>query len=188
MIELIPKEILTFRFDDVCINSNMELHNSMTDYLLEKFPGCEVIWVISPLARSGCGERVYPKIWNAMSDYRQHYELDQSSPFPIHPKVQRAAHGLIHVDHRLLAKEAQEMSILVSASLTGSKMFVPPFNKYNADTQEICDTNGIYLIRFANGWLSMEHNKWNAKHQMWYFHAREWTMETFKKWFDNGNG
>lgn len=177
---------MIFRFDDVCINSDMELHNKMTDYLLEKFPGCEVIWAVSPLVSSLCedNQRVFPKIWNAYSDYRIHYNLNSGGTPHIHGRTTVATHGLVHVDHRLLTKEAQEMSILVSSSLTGGKTFVPPFNKWNKDTEQICYDNGIRLIKFEDGWESMEYNKFGKYCTRWYLHAREWTFESFKAWFE----
>ena len=44
--------------------------------------------------------------------------------------------------------------------------------------------HGIELIKFEDGWLSMEHNKFNESHDRWYLHAREFTFDNFKKWFD----
>ncbi len=175
---------MTFRFDDVCTNTDMDLHHDMTSYLFDKFPGCNVIWAISPLAHSGCGTRVFPKIWNAHSDYKIHYNLDKVSiPEVKDSRVIKATHGLIHVDHRLLTKEAQELSILLSASLVGAEIFVPPFNKWNKDTEDICKENGIKLIKFEDGWESMEYNTFGNRNNMLYLHAREWTLESFKNWF-----
>jgi hypothetical protein len=65
-----------------------------------------------------------------------------------------------------------------------SKIFIPPFNKWNKDTDDICKEHGIELIKFEDGWLSMEHNKFNDIHNKWYLHAREFTFDNFKKWFD----
>ena len=76
------------------------------------------------------------------------------------------------------------MSILISASLVKSKIFIPPFNKWNKDTDEICKEHGIELIKFEDGWLSMEHNKFNESHDKWYLHAREFTFDNFKNWFN----
>ena len=175
---------MTFRFDDVCCNADMTLVNNMTDYLLAKFD-CQVIWAISPLVHTGEGEtqRVFPKMWNAFSDYKVHYGLDSMCGMAIRDDIISASHGLIHVDHRLLTKEAQEMSILLSASLTKAAVFVPPFNKWNKDTEDICFDNDIKLIKFEDGWKSMEFNKFNEDQQLWYLHAREWTLESFKAWF-----
>ena len=180
------------RFDDVCQNSDMELHHQMTDWLFEKFPDCEVIWAISPLVHSGekQSQRVFPKIWNAYSDYLIHCNLNDMGVPEIHPKVKIATHGLIHCDHRLLTKEAQELSILLSLSLIGQgskcgrRIFVPPFNKWNKNTEEICEKHGIELIKFEWGWKSLEFNKRVGGDLRWYLHAREWTFETFKKWFE----
>jgi len=91
----------------------------------------------------------------------------------------------VHVDHRLLKKEAQELSILVSCSLSKSKIFVPPFNKWNKDTDEICEEHGIELVKFEDGWLCMEYNNFDVNHDLWYVHSREFTVESFKKWIIN---
>lgn len=184
---------MTFRFDDVCINSDMELHNQMTDWLLDRFPGCEVIWAISPMVDSlqKSKQRVFPKIWNAMSNPIIHYNLNDLGIPCVHPGVTIASHGLVHADHRLLSRGAQELSILLSLSLIDGKyhqplkkIFVPPFNKWNKDTEEICKANFIDLIKFEDGWESMEYNKFGRYCTRWYLHAREWTMESFIKWFE----
>ena len=176
---------MTFRFDDVCINADLALIEQMSEYLLEKFD-CQVIHAISPLVHSDEKEtqRVFPKMWNAFSDYKVHYNLDTAHIPYLLSDVIIASHGLVHVDHRLLTKEAQEMSILLSCSLTSAAVFVPPFNKWNKDTEDICFDNDIKLIKFEDGWKSMEFNKFNEDQQLWYLHAREWTMESFKAWFE----
>jgi hypothetical protein len=180
-----------FRFDDVCINADMELINEMTDFLFKKFPNCVVLWGVSPLVHDMSQEfneitkqRIFPKILNAHSDYRKYYEVDLAGLPELKKEATLAAHGLVHVDHRLLPKPAQEMSILISASLVKSKIFIPPFNKWNKDTDDICKEHGIELIKFEDGWLSMEHNTFNDIHDKWYLHAREFTFDNFKKWFD----
>ena len=90
---------------------------------------------------------------------------------------------MIHVDHRLLSRDAQEMSILISSSLVKSKIFIPPFNKWNKDTESICEENGIELVKFEDGWLCMEYNEYVEEQDKWYLHAREFMFENFKKWF-----
>ena len=84
-----------------------------------------------------------------------------------------------------LPKSVQEISILISASLVKSKIFIPPFNKWNKDTEEICDEHGIELVKFEDGWLSMEHNNFSDIHNKWYLHAREFEYDDFVKWFGN---
>lgn len=183
-------EKMIFRFDDVCINADMNHIERMTDFLFSKFPDCEVIWAISPLVHDMTLEsnlvsqqRIFPKILNAHSDFRVYYMVDKLGIPNINPKVTVAAHALIHVDHRLLDKSAQEMSILISCSLCKSKVFVPPFNKWNKDTESICIENGIKLVKFEEGWKSIEYNKYNPNHRLWYLHAREIKFENFTEWF-----
>ncbi len=184
---------LTFRFDDVCINANMDDTNLMTDFILEKFPLAQVLWGVSPLVHDMSGEtgkareRVFPSIMNAYSDHRRHFKVDMCGLPELHkdPRVIIATHGLIHVDHRLLSRDQQEMSILISASLVKSKVFIPPFNMWNQDTIQVCKEHRIKLITFEDGWLSMEHNKFDTyKCQKWYLHAREFTFSQFKEWFN----
>ena len=180
-----------FRFDDVCINADMVSINDMTNFLFDRFQTCVVLWGVSPLVHDMSEEkneitrqRIFPKILNAHSDYRKYYDVDLAGVPNLNTKATLAAHGLVHVDHRLLPKPAQEMSILISASLVKSKIFIPPFNKWNKDTDEICKEHGIELIKFEDGWLSMEHNKFNESHDKWYLHAREFTFDNFKNWFN----
>lgn len=180
-----------FRFDDICVNADMEKADAMAKILRNKFPNCEILFCISPLVHdmsstSGVtAERIFPKILNAHSDFRKYYEVDICGCPEIIPEVSRASHGLVHVDHRLLAKEAQELSILVSCSLSKSKIFVPPFNKWNKDTDEICKEHNIELIKFEDGWLCMEYNNFDSDHNFWYVHSREFSVESFKKWITN---
>ena len=179
-----------FRFDDICVNADMEKANSMAKILIEKFPGCEVLFCISPLVHDMSGttgvtrERIFPKIYNAYSDFRKFYNVDICEVPDIIPEVTKASHALIHVDHRLLSREAQEMSILVSCSLAKSKIFVPPFNKWNKDTEEICKEHNIELVKFEDGWLCMEYNDFNKNNYLWYVHSREFELDTFKEWIN----
>ncbi len=179
--------VLTFRFDDVCVNSSGANYFEIVDYLFSKFPNCKVIWGLSLLTNNNCGQRVYPKILNAYSDYRKFYEVDRASNldfFTGHSRIIIASHGLIHVDHRIISGSAQEMSILVSCSLVKSKIFIPPFNKWNEHTEIICAENGIELIKFEDGWRCLEYEQHDPAHKLWYLHAREWTLDRLKNWFD----
>jgi hypothetical protein len=180
---------MIFRFDDVCINADLELIQQMTDYLYDTFPGCEVMYGVSPLVhRMSTGDkvkdqRIFPEILNALSDYRNFFKVELAGIPNLDPRVTKAGHGLIHIDHRLLSKEVQELSIIASCSLVGADAFIPPFNKWNKDTEQVCDENSIHLIKFEAGWLSMEHNTIRVPCRRWYLHSREWTIEKFKEWF-----
>lgn len=172
-----------FRFDDVCVNADNELIFKMTDFLKERFPDSRILHGVSPAVQANCGQRVFHKILNAHSDFRKYYEVDSVGLPPKHPDAEWCSHGLIHVDHRLMERAAQEMSILVSCSLTKSKIFIPPFNKWNKDTESICAEHNIELVKFESNWLCMEYNKFIPTHSKWYLHAREFKYEDFVKWF-----
>jgi D-lyxose ketol-isomerase len=76
------------------------------------------------------------------------------------------------------------MSILVSASLVKAKIFIPPFNKWNKDTEDICRDSAIELVKFEDGWKCAEYNKFDPSQILWYLHHREFTSETFKRWLN----
>lgn len=177
-----------FRFDDICLNANMDLHINIAEHIIDKIPSAEVIFCVSPLVHDMTAEkgktkqRIFPQILNAHSDYRKFYQVDKCG-IPSFPSwITRAGHGLIHVDHRLLTKETQELSILTSCSLSKSSIFVPPFNKWNKFTEEICNEHNVKLVKFEDGWLCCEYNEYNPKHNLWYIHAREFTLDSFKTW------
>lgn len=178
-----------FRFDDICINSDIDLANEISRLILENIPNAKIIYAISPLVSNLSDslepdrQRVYPKIYNAFSDYRIFYNSDICGiPNNLHQSAILASHGLVHVDHRLLDKPAQEMSILISCSLVKSKIFVPPFNKWNADTELICSENNIKLVKFEDGWKCAEYNDFSLDHKLWYIHHREFSINSFKTW------
>lgn len=173
---------MIFRFDDICVNTNMAEANAVASRLKELFPSCTIIYAISPIVHSGVGERVFPKMYSAMSDHKIFYRATELGKPNIPDWVETAGHGLLHIDHRLLNKEAQEMSILTSCSIARSDIFVPPFNKWNKITEEVCNENSIQLIRFEDGWLSMEHNEYKEGYSKWYLHHRDFTLDKLNKW------
>jgi len=173
----------TFRFDDVFGESDYMRDAHISN--LFTGAGAKVIWATSIAYHDSQEsiERIFPKIWNAHSDPFIHYTLNEARSRLIRPsEVAAASHGLVHVDHRLIHKEAQRLSIVLSCSLVGAKMFVPPFNKWNSDTEEVCKEHGIELVKFEDGWLSMEYNDFDPAHELYYLHAREWTLDKVKEW------
>ncbi len=163
----------------------MKTVNKMTDFLLENFEGCKVIWAVSPLVCSSEKEsqRVFPSIYNAHSNKNVFYGVDSLGIPELRKDVTLAGHGLIHVDHRLLHYDAQEMSIVTSCRLINAKMFVPPFNKYNDDTKSICEKNNIQLVIWEEGWKCIDHEKWDGNIDKWYIHNNAFTFESFIKYF-----
>jgi hypothetical protein len=92
-----------------------------------------------------------------------------------------ASHGLFHVDHAKIGKDAQEMSILGSCSFLKTNLFCAPFNSFNQDTRDICEKNEIRLINDVYPWRSLEHQPFDPNHKYWYFHSWRVHPDTLKR-------
>lgn len=175
---------MILRFDDVCINTDMTNANALADMWRNRMGG-EIWYCVSPLVERSNDQRIYPKIYRAMSDYRIYYNVDACGvPFVPH-WVTVCSHGLVHVDHRLLDYSAKEMSIITSCNLLRSRIFVPPFNKWDADMVDICADNGIRLVRFEDGWRSIEHEQYTESVRTWYLHPGNVTPSQLDEWLEN---
>lgn len=184
-----------FRIDDVSINSDPNKVKAMVSLLLKKYKNSSILIGISALVSdlthsNENQERVFPSIWKALSDYSVFYCVDKCG-IPIDllvdlqkefkDKIITAGHGLIHVDHRLLSEEAQTMSIVASCSLAKSDVFIPPFNKWNAITEYICEKYKITLIKFESGWKHLSYNKVTSP-GLYYFHSHDFnSIDEFAK-------
>lgn len=185
-----------FRIDDVSLNTDPLGLRDIVEAILVALPSATILLAVSPLVHDLGAEpvnergRIFPKILNAMSDPRVFYRVDQAGvPFVVRarektlpPKVQLASHGLLHFDHRLFSRDVQELSILVSCSLVKSRVFVPPFNKYNRDTESVCAEHGIELVKWEDGWRHVGYNSFDLTHGKWYLHAHDATAERVIKW------
>lgn len=183
---------LVFRIDDISINTSEVRLKNQISYLLKNFESSTILLGISPLvfdmdAENGVSqERIFPKIFNAYSDFRLYlkttklgipdyvWELDKN------PKISLASHGLLHVDHRLLDEGAQELSILTSCALSKAQRFIPPFNKWNAHTENICRANDIELIKFEDGWRHLGYNSIDETlTDKYYYHTHDFSDDKF---------
>ncbi len=174
-----------FRFDDICIETDMPKTLNIVHYIQKKYDA-QIIFGISPLTYDRKdGEDFIDREWLARSDHKIFYKIKNCGLPPIPKYVTRASHGLIHVDHRLLSKEVQELSILTSCSLVDAKIYIPPFNKWNKDTEDICKEYNIILIKYEDGWRCCEYNNFDSSHNHWYLHSQNYTLDSFKKWMNN---
>lgn len=191
-----------FRFDDISRNTNLVKLREFIDIILNSHDFDEIWLCYSPFAHDPDSkyhpaqkdpsvlerERVFPSILKAISDHRLFYHVDNVLDPQIlmdkFPECKFISHGLVHVDHRLLSKTAQEMSILIGCALARSKIFIPPFNHYNKKTEKICKDNGIDLIKFEDGWLHVKHNKRNRYHEKYYVHTFDITTKELESWMN----
>jgi len=185
----------TFRFDDISINTAAPRVYSMVRKIVEILGAkANFIMAVSPAIHNIGGkelesERVFPSIFHTESDYRVFYRPDSIGipefVYDIadkHP-TRIAGHGLIHVDHRLLPKAVQELSIVMCCAVLKCRMFVPPFHKWNRDTEEICLEHGIELIKYSNDWKHLKYTKFCRSFNKYYLHTHDFTLEEFNNQF-----
>ncbi len=180
------------RIDDISVNLDLDRLTKFLDLLRSKYPKVSILLAVSPMVfnmekwepnTESTKERVFPAILNAMSDHRVYFKVEKIGiPVWLNNVTEKykctlATHGLIHVDHRLLSKDLQELSILSSASLVGAKIFVPPFNKYNTDTVDICNKNKIDLVRWEDGWTHLGYHPFADNGKKYYVHLHDYPGE-----------
>ena len=183
----------TFRIDDISLNTNPIKLAEITSLLKEKYVDCKIMLAVSPIvfdmsnAQGLDSERPFPKILNAQSDWTGFFKGQVSGvPSWLHnlewQDFQLASHGLVHVDHRFLTLEAQEMSVLISCSIVGSKMFVPPFYKWDANTEQICAKHGLDLIKWEDGWNHLAYQRVSTSSSgLFYFHTHDFSLEELSR-------
>jgi hypothetical protein len=181
--------VITFRIDDVSANTNLDSLNALIETIRGRISGARVMLALSPLVHDVSGEReadrerAFPRKLSAMSDHRNLFRVKIAGLPTIDGDITIASHGLVHVDHRLMGREAQELSIVTSCSLLDTEIFVPPFNKYNKDTVDVCQEHGLELICFEDGWQHVKYNDFDPSHDLYYLHTHDTTAEWLAKWF-----
>lgn len=173
-----------FRFDDVSINTDIGKLELLIDTIQHHQPNGTVLLAVSPIVFEGIGERVHPSKLTAMSTLAPYYAGTRCGvPMILREGVVLAAHGLMHVDHRLLGYKAQEMSIVGSCALVETHIFCPPYNKYNYKTEAICSEHEIELICFEDGWRHALYNHYVPQHERFYCHPYDFTPDELEAWF-----
>jgi hypothetical protein len=173
----------TIRIDDISTRTDPERLEKFLEMFSIRFQNFEILLAVSigtiHIEEDPTSERVFPPIFNAMSDHRVFFNLTEiGSPSWLPAIVSRfnckvASHGLFHVDHRLLSKEAQEISIISSCSAIGTKIFVPPFNKYNPETIEVIKESKLQLVVWESGWKHLGYQKLDQAAGNYYFHMHD---------------
>lgn len=173
----------TIRIDDISTKTDPERLEKFLDMFSMRFQNFQILLTVSigtiHIEEDPKSERVFPPILNAMSDHRVFFNLTEIALPSWLPAVVNkfnckvASHGLLHVDHRLLSKEAQEISIISSCSAIGTKIFVPPFNKYNHETIEVIKESKLQLVVWESGWKHLSYQKLDQMVGNYYFHMHD---------------
>lgn len=173
--------MIVFRDDDISANTDFDNMEGCYKVIKELFPDSAIISGVNIISRGNKNGSVYPNPPFKKNKVDWFYNVDKFIQVEDLPKTIIASHGLIHVDHSRINHDAQEMSILSSCSMLGTKIFIPPFNKFNEDTLKICEDNKIEILLTSHGWRSLEYNKFDKNLSKWYFHSWRFTPETLRK-------
>lgn len=176
--------MIIFRNDDVTANTDISAVEEMYRFLKQKYPDCEIWSCINVFSRSAVEGSVYPDLPLSNKDLKYFYKVDSFFDKPICELDKVVSHGILHVDHSKLSKDAQEFSILTSCHYLDTNIFVPPFSRANEDTVTICRNNGITLTSPSDGWKSLETSPFTPHHNLWFFHSWRFTIESFKEQFE----
>ena len=184
----------TFRFDDISLNTDIGKLEKMIAFLRSTFSAdtLNIMLAVSPAVHRMCDcervldrERNFPAILHTESDYRVFYKVERVGVPPILEKYRHdsdillAGHGMIHADHRLLPRRAQELSIVMSCSLIPCKIFIPPFHKWNAKTEAICREHDIELLKYDRTWRHLVYHKFDRRNPNWYVHTHDFHYQDF---------
>lgn len=166
---------LILRCDDITQFTNLKFIQRLRGFMAAQFSGklgddFRFMVAISLFGQRNVEGSVYPgaPFKNKPLDF--FWNVDSFFQRLRWPGVIIASHGLFHVDHRTLSKDALEMSIVSSCRYLRTRIFVPPFNFWNEAVAEVCEKNGIHLVRHEEGWRSLEHETFDSTHKLWYFH------------------
>lgn len=175
---------MIFRNDDVNTNTNLTRLNELYSIIKEFYPYSEIWSGVTLFSEENSRGSIYEKVPFKNQETNWFYTADRFMNRLAIPKSRIVSHGIYHVDHSKLSKDAQEMSILGSCRYLKTDVFVPPFNAFNHSTLEICQDNDIKLFGGLKGWLSMECEKFNPEHDNWYLHSWRWLPKGLRKVFD----
>lgn len=172
---------IIFRNDDVNANTSRDKLSEIYGSIHAIFPNSEIWSCITLFAGKNKRASVYEDLPLKNKETNWFYRnANVFMPEHRHPMYKIVSHGLYHVDHSKLDRGAQEMSILGSCAYLSSKIFVPPFNRFNQDTKDICFDNGI-LMPAEEKWKSLEWEKFDPSHKRWYFHSWRWKASDLKE-------
>ncbi len=177
---------MIFRNDDVCANTDInDLHDSFYLPLHDKYPDAKIYSCVTLFSKKSESGSVYPDVPFKDKPLEYFLSVDRFLGRYMAPDyVTTVSHGAWHFDHSALSKEAQYCSIISSCAILKTRIFCPPFNRWSSDTEAICNDNGIQLLKMEDGWKSLEHNKFDKNHGLFYFHSWRWKSKEFMEYIE----
>lgn len=175
-------ENLVFRNDDVTSNTDLDKLEALYDVIRDIFPYADIISCITLFSKKNNKGSVYSEVPFKNKPTNWFYKTNQFINFNLDklPQSRIASHGLYHIDHSNVSYQTQEMSILGSCRYLNTNIFVPPFNRSNDDTVNICLDNSIELWSLNQGWKNIEYEPFDMNHRLWYFHSWRFTPNSLR--------
>lgn len=171
---------MIFRNDDITSNTKWDVMWEMYGLIKTLFPEADYWSCVTILCKDNDKGSVYEQVPFKGRDLKWFADVDSAYGINWVCPGRICSHGLFHLDHSKALRETQMLSIISSCNLLCTKTFVPPFNKYNEDTLDICRENNIEMVA-KDGWKSLEHEKFDPTHDKWYFHSWRWTAKELRK-------
>jgi hypothetical protein len=172
------------RNDDISPSTDLERLYDIYECIGKLYPEATIISGVTLFGVWNHKEAVYPNLPLKTKSNKYLYNVNRLLTRSTHIIGEIASHGLFHVKHSTIHKDAQEMSIVGSCNFLNTKKFIAPFNDYNEDTIDICKENGIELLTTSHKWKSMEHNEFDSSHKAWYLHSWMWNIKQLRKYLN----
>lgn len=176
---------MLIRNDDVSPSTDLDRLNDIYNCILQVIPEAKIISGVTLFGLYNVKEAVYPDLPLRTKDNKYLYKTNKVMSRYAHIPGEIASHGMFHVKHSELYKDAQEMSIVGSCHFLNTNKFIAPFNDYNQDTIDICKSNDIELITKEYNWKSMEHNQFDSSHKYWYLHSWKWQIKRLREYLND---
>lgn len=175
---------MIIRNDDVNLNTDFMALDEVYAILRDMFPKAELWSCVTLFSRKNNLGAIYPQIPFKNKPFEYFLEVDQICDRYNAPEgVKVVSHGLWHLNHTKIHPELQEASIVTSCNILNTDTFVPPFNAWDKDTERICLAHDIDLVKFEDGWRSIEHNSFNPSYPLWYMHSWMWDINKLVQYF-----
>lgn len=172
---------MIFRNDDVNPNTNIQELREMYAMIKARFPEAEIYSAVNIFGQTGGGQMPYREIKPVDIDFA---EANVVIDFRDLARIEKVvSHGLWHLDHKHASRDLQEYSIRTSCALLETKTFVPPFWRWNDETEEICKDHGIKLW-VKGDWINLDTDVGKRNHERYLFHSWRFTPQSFKEKLD----
>ena len=177
---------MIIRNDDVSPATPPRELMQMYTIIRKHIPSAQIWSCVNLFAKMNIKGSVYPDLPLKEQPMSYFYDVDKAWQGKAIGIGKIVSHGVLHVDHTQLSRDAKEMSIVTSCKFLQADIFVPPFNKYDEEMDDICKSIGVRLVKPSDGWKSLESDTFNPDHKLWFFHSWRYTPKKLEELLCNG--